>query len=104
MIAPIIFFTVVMGIAGVGDMKKLIKALAYFEGVTTAALLIGLIIVKIVQPGAGMHVDPAKLDVQAVAPYAAQGREAHAVDLLLNIIPNTVSGAVTQGDIQQVLL
>ncbi|HVN04878.1 MAG TPA: cation:dicarboxylase symporter family transporter, partial [Bryobacteraceae bacterium] len=108
MIAPIIFFTVVVGIANIGDMKKLgrvgLKALAYFEVVTTAALLIGLTVVKTVQPGAGMNVNPATLDARAVAQYAAQGRELHAVDFLLNIIPSTVTNAFTQGDILQVLL
>ena len=108
MIGPIVFFTVVVGIAGIGDMRKLgrvgLKALLYFEVLTTAALLIGLIVVKIVQPGAGMHVDPAALDSKAVAQYAAQGRELHAVDFLLNIIPSTVTGAFAQGEILQVLL
>ena len=108
MIGPIIFFTVVVGIAGIGDMKKLgrvgIKALLYFEVVTTAALLIGLIVVKVVQPGAGMNVNPATLDAKAVAQYAVQGRELDAVDFLLNIIPATVTGAFAQGDILQVLL
>ena len=108
MIGPIIFFTVVVGIAGIGDMKKLgrvgIKALAYFEVLTTVALLIGLAVVKIVQPGAGMNVNPATLDVRAVAQYAAQGRGLHAVDFLLNIIPSTVTGGFAQGDILQVLL
>jgi aerobic C4-dicarboxylate transport protein len=108
LIAPIVFFTVVVGIAGIGDMKKLgrvgLKSLLYFEALTTVALLIGLLVVKIVQPGAGMNVDPATLDASAVAQYAAQGRELHAVDFLLNIIPATVAGAFTQGDILQVLL
>jgi len=108
MIGPIIFFTVVVGIASIGDMKKLgrvgIKALAYFEVVTTVALLIGLIVVKTVRPGAGMNVNPAALDATAVAQYAAQGRELHAVDFLLNIIPNTVTSAFAQGDILQMLL
>jgi len=108
MIAPIIFFTVVVGIAGIGDMKKLgrmgIKALLYFEVVTTLALLIGLMVVKLVEPGAGMNVDPAALDAKAVAQYATQGGELHAVDFLLNIIPNTITGAFAQGEILQVLL
>src|SRR5450755_1052927 len=108
LIAPIIFFTVVVGIASIGDMRKLgrvgIKALVYFEVVTTASLLIGLTIVKLVQPGAGMNVDPATLDAKAVAQYATQGRELHAVDFVLGIIPNTLVGAFTQGDILQVLL
>lgn len=108
MIGPIIFFTVVVGIAGIGDMKKLgrvgLKALLYFEVLTTAALLIGLLVVKVVHPGAGMNVNPATLDAKAVAQYAAQGRELHPVDFLLNIIPATVTGAFAQGDILQVLL
>jgi aerobic C4-dicarboxylate transport protein len=108
MIGPIVFFTVVAGIAGIGDMRKLgragLKSLLYFEVVTTAALLIGLMVVTIVQPGAGMNVDPATLDAKAVAQYATQGRELHAVDFLLNIIPTTVTGAFAQGDILQVLL
>src|SRR5579862_7752827 len=95
MIAPIIFFTVVVGIAGIGDMKKLgrvgVKALLYFEVVTTAALLIGLAVVKMVQPGAGMNVNPATLDASAVAQYAAQGKQLHTVDFLLNIIPSAVT-------------
>lgn len=108
MIGPIIFFTVVVGIANIGDLKKLgrvgLKALAYFEVVTTAALLIGLTVVKIVQPGAGMNVNPATLDAREVAQYAAQGKELHAVDFLLNIIPSTVTGAFALGDILQILL
>ncbi len=108
MIAPIIFFTVVVGIAGIGDMKKLgrvgLKALLYFEVVTTAALLIGLAVVKMVQPGAGMNVNPATLDASAVAQYAAQGKQLHTVDFLLNIIPSTVTSAFAQGEILQVLL
>jgi aerobic C4-dicarboxylate transport protein len=108
LIAPIIFFTVVVGIASIGDMRKLgrvgVKALVYFEVVTTASLLIGLTVVKLVQPGAGMNVDPATLDAKAVAQYATQGRELHAVDFVLGIIPNTLVGAFTQGDILQVLL
>jgi aerobic C4-dicarboxylate transport protein len=108
MIAPIVFFTVVVGIAGIGDMKKLgrvgLKALAYFEVVTTMALLIGLAVVTIVQPGAGMNVNPASLNTGEVAQYAAQGQQLHAVDFLLNIIPVTVTSAFTQGEILQVLL
>jgi aerobic C4-dicarboxylate transport protein len=108
MIAPIIFFTVIVGIASIGDMKKLgrvgLKSLAYFEVVTTASLLIGLAVVTLVQPGAGMNVNPATLDAKAIAQYAEQGKELHTVDFLLNIIPTTVTNAFTQGDILQVLL
>jgi len=108
MIAPIIFCTVVVGIAGIGDMKKLgrvgIKALAYFEVVTTAALLIGLTVVKLVAPGSGMNVDPGALDAKLIAQYASRGKELHGVDFVLNIIPTTVTGAFAQGEILQVLL
>ena len=108
MIAPIIFLTVIVGIAGIGDMKKLgrvgLKALLYFEVVTTAALLIGLVVVKIVQPGAGMNVNAANLDPSAVQQYAAKASQLHAVDFLMNIIPDTFLNAFAQGEILQVLL
>src|SRR4051812_13883061 len=107
-IAPIIFLSVVTGIAGIGDMKKLgrvgLKALLYFEVVTTLALLIGLVVVKIVQPGAGMNVNPATLDATSIQQYASQSKELHAVDFLLNIIPETFVGAFAKGEILQVLL
>ena len=108
MIAPLIFFTVIIGIAGIGDMKKLgrvgIKALLYFEVVTTLALGIGLLVVTVVQPGRGVNANPATLDASAIRQYAAQGKELHAVDFLLNIIPETAVGAFAQGEILQVLL
>ena len=107
-IGPLIFFTVIVGIAGIGDMKKLgrvgLKALLYFEGVTTLALVIGLIVVKIVQPGAGMNVNAATLDASAIQEYATQGKELHAVDFLMNIIPKTFLSAFSEGEILQVLL
>jgi aerobic C4-dicarboxylate transport protein len=107
-ICPLIFFTVVVGIAGIGDMRKLgrvgIKALLYFEVVTTLALGIGLLVVKIVQPGAGINANPATLDASAIKQYASQGHELNAVDFLLNIIPDTVVGAFAKGEILQVLL
>jgi aerobic C4-dicarboxylate transport protein len=108
MIGPVIFFTVVVGIAGMGDMRKLgrvgVKALVYFEVVTSMALLIGLLVVNIIQPGAGMNVDASKLDARAIQSYAAQGRSLHAVEFLTNIIPTTFVGAFANGDILQVLL
>jgi aerobic C4-dicarboxylate transport protein len=108
MIAPLIFFTVVVGISSIGDMKKLgrvgLKALLYFEVVTTLALGIGLVVVKIVQPGRGMNVNAATLDASAIRQYAAQGQQLHAVDFLLNIIPDTAVGAFAKGEILQVLL
>jgi aerobic C4-dicarboxylate transport protein len=108
LIAPLIFFTVIVGIAGVGDMRKLgrvgIKALLYFEVVTTLALGIGLGVVTLVQPGRGINANAATLDADAVRDYATQGQQLHAVDFLLNIIPDTVAGAFAKGEILQVLL
>jgi aerobic C4-dicarboxylate transport protein len=108
MIAPIIFFTVVVGIANAGDVRKVgrvgLKALLYFEVVTTAALLIGLVVVKVVQPGAGINADPATLDAKAVQQYTGSAKSMHTVDFLLNIIPDTVVNAFAKGEILQVLL
>lgn len=107
-VAPIIFFSVVVGIAGVGDTRRLgrvgLKALVYFEAVTTLALLIGMAVANLVGPGRGMDVDPRTLDAKAVAQYAAQGAHLGATDFLLNIIPETYAGAFTSGEILQVLL
>lgn len=106
-IAPVIFCTVVTGIAGMEDMKKVGKtgglALLYFEVVSTVALIIGLFIVNVCQPGAGMHVDPATLDQGAVAAYTGPGKMQTTTQFLMNIIPSTVVGAFAQGDILQVL-
>ncbi len=108
MIAPIIFATVVVGIAKIGDLKKVgrvgLKALIYFEVVTTAALAIGLIVVNVVRPGAGMNVDPSTLNTQAVAAYTAKGESLSTVDFLLHLIPDSVVGAFANGEILQVLL
>jgi aerobic C4-dicarboxylate transport protein len=108
LVAPVIFLSVVVGIASVGDTRKLgrvgIKALVYFESVTTLALLIGMGVATVLQPGRGMNVDPATLDAKAVAHYAAQGSHLGAADFLLNIIPESFVGAFTQGEILQVLL
>jgi aerobic C4-dicarboxylate transport protein len=107
MIGPVIFCTVVTGIASIGDMKKLgrvgVKALLYFEVVTTISLLIGLAVVKIVQPGAGINANPATLDAKAVAQYTTSGQQLHAADFLLNIIPDTIMGAFARGEILQIL-
>ena len=108
MIGPIVFFTVVVGIASIGDMRKLgrvgVKALLYFEVVTSIALLIGLMVVNIIQPGAGMNVDASKLDSTAIQAYAAQGKHLSSVDFVMNIVPKTFIGAFAEGDILQVLL
>src|SRR5687767_9880042 len=107
LIAPIIFCTVVLGIAGMEDMKKVGKtgglALLYFEVVSTLALIVGLVVVNVVRPGAGMNVDPAALDTGAIAQYAEAGQEQSVTSFLLNIIPDAAVGAFTRGDILQVL-
>ncbi|MFV3406651.1 MULTISPECIES: dicarboxylate/amino acid:cation symporter [Pseudomonas] len=107
-IAPIIFCTVVSGIAGMQSMKSVGKtggyALLYFEIVSTVALIIGLVVVNVVQPGAGMHVDVSTLNASSVAAYAAAGAQQTTVGFLLNVIPNTVVGAFANGDILQVLM
>ena len=107
-IAPIIFCTVVLGIAGMDDMKKVGRtgglALLYFEIVSTLALIIGLVIVNLVQPGAGMHVDPSSLDTKGIAAYVEPGKMKGTVDFLLAIIPSSVVDAFAKGDILQVLL
>ncbi len=107
-IAPIIFCTVVAGVAGVGDMKAVGKAgglaLVYFEIVSTLALVIGLIVVNVVKPGAGMNVDPAALDPRAVAQYVSGANAQTTTDVLLGIIPTSVVDAFAKGDILQVLL
>src|SRR6266576_1542224 len=108
MIAPIIFCTVVVGIAGMEDMKKVGKtggyALLYFEIVSSIALIVGLTIVNVVQPGAGMNIDPATLDTKGVAAYTKPGQMQSTTDFLLNIIPSTVIDAFAKGEILQVLL
>ncbi|MEN3366515.1 MAG: aerobic C4-dicarboxylate transport protein [Burkholderiales bacterium] len=108
LIAPIIFCTVVVGIAGMEDMKKVGKtgglALLYFEVVSTLALVVGLVLVNLVQPGAGMHVDPNSLDTKSIAAYTAPGKMESTTQFLLNIIPDSVIGAFAKGDILQVLL
>ncbi|TFW24705.1 dicarboxylate/amino acid:cation symporter [Massilia arenosa] len=107
-IAPVIFCTVVAGIAGMQDMKKVGrvggKALLYFEIISTFALAIGLIVANVVQPGAGFNADPATLDTKAIAEYTAKTKSLSTIDFLLNIIPNTFVDAFAKGDILQVLL
>ena len=107
-IAPVIFCTVVTGIAGMQDMKKVGrvggKALLYFEVVSTFALAIGLLVANILRPGAGFNVDPATLDTSAIAQYTTKAHVQSSVDFLMNIIPNTFVDAFAKGDILQVLL
>ena len=107
-ITLIIFCTVVSGIAGVQDIKKVGrvggKALLYFEIVSTFALFIGLCVGNIVKPGAGFNVDPATLDAKTIADYAGQAKAQGVTEFLMHIIPTTVVDAFAKGDILQVLL
>jgi aerobic C4-dicarboxylate transport protein len=109
LISPVIFCTVVLGIAGAGDMKKVGrvggKALLYFEVVSTLALGVGLVVMHTLRPGSGFNVDPASLDPKAVAGYAKAAAEQSTVDFILHIIPKTFADAFTgSGDLLQVLL
>jgi aerobic C4-dicarboxylate transport protein len=108
MIGPIIFCTVVLGISGMEDMAKVGKtgglALIYFEVVSTIALLIGLVVVNVVKPGAGVNADPATLDAAAVAQYAHGDSPRTVAEFVLNIIPSTIAGAFASGEVLQVLL
>jgi aerobic C4-dicarboxylate transport protein len=107
-IAPIIFCTVVVGIAGMEDMKKVGKtgglALLYFEIVSSVALVVGLVIVNLAQPGVGMNVDASALDTKGIAAYTKPGQMQGTTDFLLNVIPSTVVDAFAKGEILQVLL
>ena len=108
MIAPVIFCTVVHGISSMGDLKRVgrvgLKALLYFEVVSTIALLIGLIVGELVQPGSGFNIDPATLDTKAVATYVTKAKEDGIVAHAMAIIPNSFIGALANGDLLQVLL
>ncbi|MER9221948.1 dicarboxylate/amino acid:cation symporter [Mesorhizobium sp. M0644] len=106
-IAPVIFLTIATGIAGMNDLHKVGrvagKAMVYFLTFSTLALIVGLIVANVVQPGAGLNIDPASLDVQAVNTYAAKAHEQSVTGFLMNIIPPTIVGAFAEGDILQVL-
>jgi aerobic C4-dicarboxylate transport protein len=106
-ITVLIFCTVVTGIAGMQDLKKVGrvggKALLYFEIVSTIALLVGLIVGNVVRPGSGFNVNPASLDARAVADYAGQARAQSVTEFLMHIVPTTVTDAFAKGDILQVV-
>lgn len=108
LIAPIIFCTVVHGIASMGDLKNLgrvgMKTLYYFEVVSTLALLIGLVVINLLQPGNGIAFDPEKLDAKKALEFAKRAETHSTVEFLLNIIPNSFLGAFATGDLLQVLL
>jgi aerobic C4-dicarboxylate transport protein len=107
LIAPIIFCTVVTGIAHMADMARVgrvaIKAIVYFEAMTTVALIVGLLAVNILKPGVGMNVDVSKLNPAVVEPYVKLTHEVGFVPFVMNIIPNSFVGAFTDGNILQVL-
>ena len=107
MIAPVIFCTVVLGIAGMQDIKKVgrvgIKALIYFEVITTLALIIGLVVINTFRPGAGMNINPSSLDAKSVESFVTQGKSTSAVDFILHIIPENIINALSNGDLLQIL-
>ena len=107
LIGPIIFCTVVIGIAGMADLRKVGrvggKALIYFEVMSTLALIIGLFAAHLLQPGHGFNIDPATLDTKSIANYAAQAKEQSVSEFLLHIIPHTITDAFAKGDILQIL-
>ena len=107
-ITPVIFLTVVTGIAGMGDLKAFgrvgARAIIYFLAVSTLSLAIGLFVANFVRPGAGLNVDPHTLDAHSVSTYVSQAGEQSISKFLLNIIPNTMVSAFTEGEILQVLL
>src|SRR6201747_410174 len=108
MIAPVIFCTVVHGISSMGDLKRVgrvgLKALIYFEVVSTVALAIGLIVGEVLQPGHGFNIDPATIDPKSVATYVTKAKEQGIIEHLMEIIPDSYIGALARGDLLQVLL
>lgn len=107
-IAPVIFCTVVLGIAGMEDMKKVGKtgglALLYFEIMSTLALIVGLILVNVLQPGAGMNIDVTTIDTKSITAYTGPGKMTGTIDFVMNIIPTSMVDAFAKGDVLQVLL
>ena len=107
MIAPVIFCTIVTGIAGMQDTKKVgrvgLKAILYFEIVTSLALIIGLVVVNVLKPGVGMQIDPTTLDTKAVEGFIADGKSRTFTDFMLHIIPDNIVNALSNGDLLQVL-
>ena len=107
MIAPIIFCTIVTGIAGMQDTKKIgrvgLKALLYFEVVTTIALIVGLLVINLLKPGSGMNVDVATLDAKEATTYISQGKSQTLTDFFLNIIPENIVNAIANNNLLQVL-
>ncbi|MEI9982876.1 MAG: C4-dicarboxylate transporter DctA [Aliidongia sp.] len=107
-VAPLVFFVIVTGIAGAGDLKKVgrvgVKCLVYFEALTTLALIVGIVLAYAVQPGAGMNVDPATLDAKDAAGFAKTATDTTIAKFLLNLIPDTITDAFARGDILQIMV
>ena len=108
MVGPVVFTTVVTGIAKMGDLKRVgrvgLKAFVYFEVVTTGALVLGLVVGNLFQPGVGLDVDVSRLDAKAIESYTSAGKSMSTVDFLFNIIPSSLVDPFVKGDILQVLL
>jgi aerobic C4-dicarboxylate transport protein len=108
LVGPIVFCTIVLGIAHMRDLPRVgrvgVKALLYFEILSTVALAVGMAVAALTRPGDGFHVNPATLDAAAVAKYASAAHEQSVADFLLNVIPTTLPGALTSGELLQVLL
>lgn len=108
MIAPVIFCTVVHGIATVGDLRRVgrvgLKAIVYFEAVSTLALVLGLIVAKVVRPGAGFNIDPTKINAASISTFVSQAKQDSVTAHLLGIIPGSYFDAFAKGDLLQVLL
>ncbi|MCX6208220.1 MAG: dicarboxylate/amino acid:cation symporter [Bacteroidetes bacterium] len=107
MIAPVIFCTIVTGISGMQDTKKVgrvgLKAILYFEIVTSLALIIGLVVINILKPGVGMNINPATLDTKAVEGFITEGKNRTFTDFILHIIPENIVSALSNSDLLQVL-
>lgn len=108
LIAPIVFTTVVVGIAHMGEMKDVgrigLRALVYFEVVSSLALIIGLVVVTVLKPGVGLNFDPASADLASVSTYTAGAQHLSTIDFVLNVIPDTIVGGFARGEVLQVLL
>lgn len=108
LLAPVIFLTVVTGIAGMENMKDLgrvgLRGLIYFEVVSTLALVVGLVVVNVLKPGAGMNVDPASLDTSSLSAYTTAAKHTSVMDFVMNIIPDTIVDAFAKGNVLQILL
>ncbi|HVE11283.1 MAG TPA: cation:dicarboxylase symporter family transporter, partial [Paraburkholderia sp.] len=106
-LAPIIFASVVVGIARMNDIHEAgrvgVKALLYFEIVSTFALAIGLVVVNVMKPGAGMNVDPAHIDASAIATFTHAAKQHGAIDFFMNIVPSTIVGAFANGDMLSII-